>query len=332
MNTGKNYDNQEAYIKDRLTLIKKEIEKASSISIFIHINPDGDCISSGIALCRAIRKLGKEVFVYSDEIIPEKYKFLPYIEYVKPINTHSKKVDLSISVDVPSLDRIGPGIASFLSAKKQIMIDHHISRDKFADITCVDSNAAACTEIIFKLIKMLKQMDDEIAILLFTGIVTDTGCFQFANTTNKTFQIVSELREYNIDSQDIIYRTFSSMPKKVFELKKRVLNNIRFYENDQIGIITFRNEDFLATGTDESNTEGIISAVRNINCIKIAISICETKNSSWKISFRSMGNIDSSYMASVFGGGGHKGAAGCRISGTYEDVVDKLLKVARDNL
>ena len=320
----------ESYQKERMFVIKKEIDKAETISIFIHVNPDGDCIGSALALCRQLVKMGKTASVYCDDVIPDKFNYLPYLDYIKKTNEHQGKVDLAISVDIASLDRMGGGISPYMSAKKQIMIDHHVSRGKFADIALIDAHAAACGEIIFKFIQYLRGLDDEIAVMLFTAIVTDTGCFQFSNTTNETLSIVQELRKFKLDPQEIIYNAFSSIGMNVFNLKQRVLNKVKFYDNNTIGIITYRKEDFEATGTNPMHTEGIISSVRNIMGIKVAVSICETENLSWKISFRGVGDIDVSDMAAVFGGGGHKGASGCRISGYYEDVLERILKVVRD--
>jgi len=331
MKTKKNiFKTAENYEKEKFYIIKKEIEKAQKISVFIHINPDGDCIGSGLALCRQLNKMGKTAFVYCDDELPEKFGYLPFKEYIKKTSEHTDKADLAISVDIAALDRMGMGISPYMAAKKQIMIDHHISRGKFADIAYIDSHSAACGEIIYRFIHYLKGMDDDIAALLFTAIVTDTGCFQFSNTTNQTLAIIQELRKFNINPQQIIYNAFSSISLKVFNLKQRILSKIKFYDDNTIGIITFRNEDFEATGTNANNTEGIISEVRNIRGVKVAISICEMGNLSWKISFRAVEDIDCSGIAAVFGGGGHRGASGCRISGYYEDVVDRLLKATRD--
>ena len=327
------FSSKENYIHQRLSLIKKELEKAETISIFVHINPDGDCIGAGVALCRALNKMGKKAFVYSDDAVPEKYLFLPYVtEYMKLTKDHVDKVDVAICVDVPALDRIGNAIPQFLSARKQLAIDHHVSRAKFADVSAIDADAAAAGELVFELIKMLKQMDDEIAELLFASIISDTGCFQFSNTTDRTLRMAGELRKYKIDAQDIIYKAYSSISKEVFDLKQRVLNKCKFYENNKIGIITFTKEDFEKTNTTPAHTEGIISSIRNINCVKIAISIAEVAKNSYKVSIRTNDGYDATYIAGVFGGGGHKAAAGCRINGIYEDIIERLLKASTDLL
>ncbi len=118
-----------------------------------------------------------------------------------------------------------------------------------------------------------------------------------------------------------------------FKLKNRVLENARFFENDRVGIIHFRQVDFEATGTSEDQTEGIINNIRDIDGVDVAIAITDTKSeNSFKISIRTADCVDAAAIASVFGGGGHQCAAGCRANGFYEDIKDKLLKATRDNL
>lgn len=307
-----------------------EIAKANSVSIYTHLSPDCDTLSCALALRIALLSLGKSVDVYSVDPVPNTLRVLTGAEFV--LLPEKKTHDLSISVDCDSLERIGNGMRSFLSSKVKISIDHHKTHKKFADMSFVDIDVSACAEIVYRLLKSMNLMSKEIAELLFAGIITDSGCFQFPSATSSTHIIASELMEYGIDAGKIIYNVFKKSTKNKFLLENQVLNKCKFYEDDQIAIITFTENDFATTNTTLTDTLGTIVKVIDIDSVKIAFAISEASHKSYKIMIRTKENIDASDIAREFGGGGHVRASGCRLNGYYEDIVDKLLKVARDRL
>lgn len=316
--------------KEKFDAINAEIKKANRIAIYCHRNPDGDTLACALSVYFALSAAGKKVDVICDGNIPEKYqemKGVGVVEYPDK-RTH----DLSFAVDVSTMGQLGGSLKSFLSSKRTVAIDHHKSHEKFADITYVDSTAAACAEIVYEYLKYSKRLSDAIAELLFTGIVTDSGCFQFSSTTKRTHEIACELLSYDFDSSAVIYRCFKRVTPNVFALKNRVYNKCKFYEDGKVGIITFRQSDFDETGTTQFDTEGIITSIIDISTVEIAFAISEVGEKSYKVSVRTKESVDASDLASEFGGGGHIRAAGLRLSGYYEDVVDKLLKVSRDRL
>ena len=310
--------------------IAKEIEKAQSISIYTHVSPDCDTLSCALALRCALISIGKSVDVYSVDPVPSTLKILHGAEC---ITLPEKKIhELSIAVDCDSLERVGNAMRSFLSSKVKIAIDHHKTHKKFADITLVDTNVSACAEIIYEFLNHIGLLTRAIAELLFAGIVTDSGCFQFPSTSANSHTIASELMTFDIDAGQIIYDVFKKTSKNKFMLENVVLNKCKFYEDDQIAIITFTEEDFKQTNTSLNDTLGTIVKVIDIDSVKIAYAISEASTKSYKIMIRTKQDIDASDIASEFGGGGHARAAGCRLNGYYEDIVDKLLKVAKDRL
>lgn len=137
---------------------------------------------------------------------------------------------------------------------------------------------------------------------------------------------------YGFDAGEVIYNVFKKTSINKFMLENRVLSKCKFYENNQVAIITFTAEDFKATSTSMNDTLGTIVSVIDIDSVKIAYAIAEAANKSYKIMIRTKNGVDASDIAREFGGGGHARAAGCRLNGYYEDIVDKLNKVARDRL
>ncbi len=319
--------NSEKYQK-----IYNEINVANSIAIFCHINPDGDTLASGLALYSFLKKTGKEVRIFCEDNVSQKLSFLPCSSAVN--SEKYEKADLSIAIDVSDEDRIGiKTINKFKKSKRTVCIDHHKTNTNFADVTLYEPQSATA-EIVYKLLKFMDEslIDDDIATCIITGIVTDSGAFNYSSTTKETHEIMAELYGYNVSVSDIIYRVIRATKLNAFKLKSRVLNNAKFYFDNVVAIVTFTKEDFEATGTTRENTEGIVSDLIAIDEVKIAIAVTEERNEVYKISFRTKDPYDSSRIASWYGGGGHKYAAGCRIDGFYYDVIDKLLKSCKDEM
>ena len=310
--------------------IIKRINKANDIALFCHTNPDGDAFGSMLALYFALKKKGKTVTAYCDTQVPNRLASLEGSEHI--VLPDSKSHELAISVDTSSIELLGGSLKTFLLAKSQIAIDHHASFKRFTDVSYVEKDACACAQIIYKLIKEMKLLDKTIAKLLFGGIVTDSGCFAFSSVTPETHEFAADLMAYGFNASDVIYKTYRSTTKARFDLKSRVLAKAKFYSNDQIGIIYFGKEDFEKTGTSTFDTEGIVNELIDIDSVKIAYAISEVGDKNFKVSIRSKAPIDASEIAGIYGGGGHKRAAGCRANGYLEDVIDRLVKLASDRI
>lgn len=310
--------------------IIKKINKANEIAIFCHTNPDGDALGSMLALGFALEKKGKKIALFCDSPISVRNsKFFGSERISLPTN---KVFDLGIAVDSSELDRLGGCVKSFLSCKSQVAIDHHKSFKRFTETCYVDKDACACAQIIFKLLKEMKLIDKTVAELLFSGIVTDSGCFAFPSVTPETHEIAAELMGYGFNAANAIYNTFRSTSVERFNLKCRALNGAKFFCDNQIGVIVFRIADFKATGTTAADTEGIINELIDVENVKVAFALSEVGDKNFKLSIRSKDPIDASDIAGFYGGGGHKNAAGCRVNGYLEDVIERIVKLALDRI
>ena len=317
-------------MKDRLQNIADMLKGAKDIAVIAHTNPDGDAISCALAVCHALRSLGKNAVPVCDSAVPEKYLFMEGAEsFVLPDKTVH---EAALAVDCSDLSRLGGAGKMFLSAKKRAAIDHHKSHENFAQTDYVEADSAACAEIIYLLLDGMGLVDKTVAELVFAGIVADSGCFQYPSTTERTHDIARKLMAFGIDSADIIYRVVRRVTPSVFALKNRVLSKCRFFDDGSIAVITFTAKDFEETGTSLDNTEGIITSAIDVDGVEVAFAVSEASEKSFKVSIRTKERADASDIASAFGGGGHSRAAGCRVNGFYEDVIDKLLKAARDRM
>lgn len=314
------------------------LKKGKNFAIFMHINPDCDCLGSAIALALFLRKDGKKATFFSPDMtttsmFAEKYSFLPAFDTINV--KYDDEFDTAIGVDTGDAGRLGDtAFKFFCKVKTRMVIDHHAIHEIFTPITLREADAASTTQILYKIMAEYDEtlIDKDIATALFAGLVTDSGGFTFDNCTEETFFVASKLVSYGISNSRICDKLMKDTTPDVYALRNRVLSETKFYEDGQIGVIVFTQKLLNETHTKEADTDGIINYVRDVTGVEVAISISETGNKKYKVSFRTKYKADAAACAKCFGGGGHVRAAGCRVNGYFEDVYEKILNAAREML
>lgn len=301
----------------------KYLKKHNSYIILTHAAPDGDTLGSAYALYYALNEIGKTACVLCSEIIPKKY------DYFARKTDHIKIEDATIvAVDVADEKLLGAFEEEF-SGKIDLCIDHHISNTKYAKSLYLDANAAATAESIFELINAMNvNINDVTAKALYTGIVTDTGCFKYSNVTDKTHKIAASLYEYNIDAPEINRLMFDTKSKSLLEIEKRVLETAEFHFNDRCMLLTVTAAMQAETGCGGTELEGIAVISRSVEGVKVGITLKQTDDEQFKVSVRTFEPVDASAICKALGGGGHKAAAGASVKGTLDEVKQKVLTVA----
>ncbi len=303
----------------------KLIKESSNIVILSHTAPDGDSLGSSLAFYNAMVDINKKAKVIIDDDIPDTYKFLKGIDKIESVSNYDN-FDLAVVLDCSDIGRLGKS-AKYLENKKSINIDHHISNSVFGTYNLIDSNAAATTEIVYEVIKAIQiTISKEIADCLYAGIVTDTGKFQYSNTTAKTHEITGRLLNYGTDPSRLNRFIYQNNSKAKLKLIGEAIGNLELYSNDRIGCIVLTKEQFLVTGAKDEDSEGIINFVTDIDTVEVALLFREYKDGKVKISFRSKNEIDVNALASVFGGGGHIKASGATVPGSISSVKEQVLK------
>lgn len=313
----------------------KAINFSKKIALISHISPDGDTCGSALALYKALELYGKSPSIFCENQLSAHLKTLKFSENY--CQDSDESFDLAISVDCADFSRMGKCCRIFDDASQTANVDHHITNENYGNINIVEGSASATAEVVYKIICQMNQekncINRDIAQLLYTAIVTDSGGFTFSSVSSQTHKIASELIKFDINASKICEVFLKNITHNVFLLKNLVLSNAKFFEDNKIGLIYFSKENFEKTNTDDECTTGIINSIRNVEGVEIAVSIVDTATpNSFKVSLRTSDNVDASRIAMFFGGGGHKNASGCRVSGYFEDVKDKLLKVCRDYL
>ncbi len=297
-----------------------------------HVNPDGDCLGSAVALALILRKMGKEVTILDCGKVPARYRELPGMsDRVDPTSIASPGV--LVALDCGDLERMGPAFQLVSRAERVINIDHHASNPGFGDLSWVDPKAAAVGEMIFDLTGQLGVvMDKQIAIALYTAITTDTGSFRYDNTTPRTHLIASQLLGYGIPVGAIAQRVFDRRSLTATRLIGTVLNRMETYLSGRVVVLTVLLGDLTPGAADDDETDGLINLGRNIDGVDLAMLLKESPNQSVKVGFRSSEAIDVAALAKGFGGGGHARAAGCTLPGTIAAVKERLLDEAARQL
>ena len=302
------------------------INSKNNFLIVSHVQPDGDTISSSLAMAHLLEYLGKSFQLVNGDSLPNKFQFLPMFNQIKSINSITdKKFSNVITIDVADKFRAGD-ISPLLNEDVKILnIDHHPTNDNFGDVNLILSTAAATTEVIYDLIQQMKvPLDKELATCIYTGLLTDTGGFRYSNTTAKVMKIAAQLLEYEINPGDIAQISLETISIGHVNLLKKALQRIEILENGLLSWTVITLED-LDESLSNDDTEGIVSYTRNIEGVELGILFKQNRDNEIKVSLRSNKIIDVGAIAKSFGGGGHVRAAGFTYLGTIEKVKEELL-------
>ena len=303
-----------------------EIKNAEKIVIMAHETPDGDAIGSMLSMNLALKKLGKEADVIVREF-PRTFAFLPGAKEVKS-NSDIEQYDLAISLDCADLKRL-VGKEYFESAKKTIVIDHHGTNMMYGDLNFVNPVSPACCEILAGMFEYFDiEIDSEIGSCILTGIITDTGGFKYSSVTPETFEFTAELLRKGVNVSDIYQRVLETRRKSNFELLRRAMNRLELLEDGKIAFTYINKKDEEEVHAETGDHEGIVENGRSIEGVKVSVFIREKEENIYKVSMRAGNgfNINVSDICYIFGGGGHPRAAGAVVSGTVEQVKEKLVK------
>jgi len=294
--------------------------------IATHINPEGDALGSSIALSMALEAMGKTTVVYDRDSVPEYYRFLPGHERVASSTSDLQTKDFHLALlDCNIPERAGIDGVQF---RRALVIDHHETEKDFGDIKWVRPDAAATGIMVFYLIKELEmKITQEIAVNLYAALTIDTGTFRYANTSAEVLKVAAELVEAGANPAFISTNLYETWSEKRFRLFIMALNTLEIRENVAFTAVT--RGMFRETSTTAEDTENFSGVPRMMVDIKISAFFRETDENHWKVSLRSKGDINVSRIASIFGGGGHKNAAGYRIKAPLNNAKEILMDEIR---
>jgi len=317
---------------DDLKSAVSALRSAEQILVISHMVPDGDSVGALLALGLGLLQIGKKVQMCTPDRVPEIYHFLEGQELIIQPTSIMTIPELVVMIDCTDFDRIGVVLSQrIMNHTAVINLDHHISNRRFGTINYIDTKAAASAEIIYQIIIDLGvQIDQAIANALYTGIITDTGSFQFSNTTPQSFRIAAFLIEAGADLDLIREKLYESQPISMIRLLGVLLSQMEITAQGQIAWMAV-DQNLLAAHAIESDTgwfEGLINYPRSVEGVELAILFREIAPQVIKVGFRSKTTMDVNQLAGRLGGGGHRKASGCVLLGSLEEVSKKVLAVA----
>jgi phosphoesterase RecJ-like protein len=299
------------------------IKENDKFYIVPHMFPDGDALGSALALESALCAIGKKAIVFSRDAVPDMFDYLPEARRIAPISDLTSPEDATLLlVDCNTPNRADIERVKF---KYTIVIDHHETESDFGDIRWVLPKSPATGLMIYFLIKSLGiEVTPAMALNIYTALAVDTGIFRYSNTTAESLSVASDLVLKGVRPSFVADRLYNSWTEARFMLLKHMLYNLEIQKDTAICFIT---SDMLKrTGAKPEDTENFVNFPIMINSIKVAALFKETGKDFWKASLRSRGDVNVAKIAEKLGGGGHKNAAGFRITGDIETSKKALLE------
>lgn len=305
-----------------LRLIQQKILESKRIVITSHLRPDGDSICTGLALAGLGELLGKRMSLINQDPTPLPFSQMPEAKRIQIGQIPQGQFDLVILLECANVSRSGQ---VSLEGYFKINIDHHYSNDSYADINWIDPHASAVGEMVFFLAeKMNVPLTPKIASHLYCAIVSDTGCFQFSNTTAKSFDASHKLVTFGANPIKVSEFLFNNNPPEKIKLLGQVLSTLQMNSKGNIATITMFKKELLALRLREIDTEDITTLARSIRGVEIVLFFKEMGKDTFRISLRSKGKVNAASIAEFFGGGGHIHAAGFTAVGRYERLVREI--------
>jgi len=302
-----------------------------------HISPEGDALGSELALYYLLEKLGKQAIIVNEDPLPQEYSFFPGKEKIQLYQPNLERIDFDclVVLDCTDLSRIGQVQKLNKQNKPVINLDHHISNKKFGCVNWVEPGASSAAEMIFSLYKEMRvAFDKDSAILLYAGILTDSGSFRYSNTSSFTHQAAAELLRFKVNANQVYKNIYENIPFSDIQLLTKALGHIHREAGGRIAWVEVAAKLLRHKKLSFDLTDYILGFVRAIKNTQVAVLFKENLGvrNEIRVNLRSTGLVDVSKVAQAFGGGGHQAASGCTIHGELAQVRRKVIASIRREL
>jgi len=308
-----------------ITQVLQEIERRKQFVLTSHARPDGDAVGSVLACSQILRHMGKETEVILKDGVPHIYRTLPFADTVVQSQWATDHYDTAILLECDGIERTA---IKGLENRFLINIDHNTSGRPFAHVNWIDPSACATAELVFRLAREAGvPISADIATFLYTAVVTDTGSFAYAGTTEHTFALAQELVRAGADPVRIAQQVYFSNPTSKMRLLGAALSKL--HQDGPLTWMYVTREDMERCGAIEEDCEGLANWSLGIENVEVALFFREVPSGRFRVSLRSKGRINVAEVAERFGGGGHKCASGCEVEGPISLAVERIVAQLR---
>jgi phosphoesterase RecJ-like protein len=316
-----------------ISKIHECIQKEDNFIITTHMNPDGDSIASVLVFASLLKHCGKNFIILLNDPVPKKFDFLEGVDDIRCYRDEILPFQPSVFIvlDASDLDRIGSVNTIFSDHSRIINIDHHPSNCNFGYINLIDPKESSTVEIVYRMVTQLKiSVSPSIATMVYTGIMCDTGRFLFPNTNSRSLSVCSNMIRLGANSERIAERIYFRTSQKTIRALAQALSTIEFHFNGTVACIHLSN-GFLDPD-EKIDTEGFVDNLLAVEGTEVEFFMVEIEPKFFRVSLRSKHFIDVNAVAKAFGGGGHKRASGCCISGTVDEVKNRIFEIIETHL
>lgn len=304
------------------------IERHDKFLVATHIRPDGDAVGSLLAMTRLLQLRGKSADPFCQDPVPPGHDFLAGVERIRSRPDNGDLYQVAVLVDCGDLARVGPTLARYIEKVPVIInIDHHLMTTPFGTVHWVDAGASSTCELLYLLsVRLGLELDPELATQLYTGLMTDTGSFRFANTHHRALEIAGRLAAAGARPAAIAQQVYESATPERLRLLAQVLAAAEFFQSDRLAAAELTQDMIAHCGAAQTDGEGFIDLLRSVRTVEIAALFREGSDGVVHVSLRSKGTVDVAAFARRHGGGGHRNAAAFRLQGERPAAKAEILQ------
>ena len=307
------------------------MDEPGQVLVVCHISPDGDAIGAALAMARFLEQAGKSFVVVNDDPVPSRYDFLPGVNQFQRTEAVAGRFSTIVALDCADVKRMGNTTSLFADEHRLINIDHHETNNSYGGLNLVQAEASATCLVLYRLFRAADvAIDRNMAILLYTGILFDTGGFRYNNTTPEIHHAAADLLSRGFEPFLIADRVLESLTREQVELVRLGLSTLKIHETGRIAYVAVSKDLLRMSGANDDDTEVLLPYTRSLSGIEVGLLFRERPDGSVKVSLRSRDRVDVADIALRFGGGGHVRAAGCNMDGPLNQAVNRLVAEVAD--
>lgn len=316
-----------------IATIAVRLKHADPVFLFTHEFADGDALGSMVSLVLYLRSLGKEVYAFVPGKVQTVYRFLGTDDLINTLTLSEAEARIRqskvtcLSADAADVDRLGEWKQLFLAGAERLVLDHHDTNAGFGDVFFVDETASSCCEVLYELFTVMdaSHIDRLVASALYTGLVSDTGSFQYANTKAQSLIYGARLIALGACPDEISRSIYEAKPYGALRLMGSCVASSRLLYNGQVVMARITRAMLQRFHAIDEDTEGITDELRRINGTRAVVLLKEAADGTIKVSLRGKYGFDVKRIATAFGGGGHLLAAGCTIESNMDEAEQRVL-------
>ena len=309
--------------------IARVLKKHHSFLVCTHVNPDPDALASQCAMVRILRHLGKKVVAVSPEPITGRFHFLPGVKQIRLASSIKKwDFDVAIILDCGDFNRIG-AVQTHLSPDTVLVnIDHHVTNNLFGQYNCVVSKSSSTAELLYDLLTQIPcPLNKTLAQLLYIGILTDTGCFRYDNTTPHTHEVAARLLTFGLSSNKLYIKLYESIPLDDLYNFNKLVSSFERYLDNQVVCLVLSQKDLNRFSEEFDLRDKVFRYFRAIKDVEVIMILTEEEKNVTRVNFRSLSRVNVAWLAYRFKGGGHSRASGCLVQ---EDLIHTKKRVLKE--